>query len=113
MASLKSDVDNQISVAFPFFVRFTWDPHKEQLNIAKHDVDFTKASKAFDDPQARIAFDSVHSSAELRWWLMGKVDGRILLVRYTHRPDGIIRIIGAGFWSKAEKFYAKEKARKG
>ncbi len=89
------------------------DPNKEQLNIAKHGVDFAKASLAFDDPHACIAFDSVHSSSELRWWLIGKVDGKILLIRYTHRPDGIIRIIGAGFWSKSEKIYAKEKARKG
>ncbi|MBE7538028.1 MAG: BrnT family toxin [Opitutaceae bacterium] len=90
-------------------MRFNWDPIKEQRNIAKHGVDFTKASEAFGDPEARIAFDSVHSSSELRWWLIGRVDGRILLVRYTHRPDGIVRIIGAGYWSKAEKIYAKKK----
>lgn len=94
-------------------MRFTWDPGKERSNVAKHGVDFTQASTAFADPQARIAFDSVHSTTELRWWLLGKVDGKVLLVRYTHRPDGFIRIIGAGFWNKAEKIYAKEKARKG
>jgi uncharacterized DUF497 family protein len=93
-------------------MRFIWDLEKEQINIAKHGVDFTKASEAFTDPQARIALDSVHSTTELRWWLLGLMDGKTLLVRYTHRPGGVIRIIGAGFWSKAEKIYAKEKKRK-
>ena len=42
---------------------------------------------------------------ELRWWLLGKVDARILLVRYTHRPNGIIRLIGAGYWREGRDYY--------
>jgi len=30
-------------------MRFEWDPEKELINIEKHDVDFTIASKVFDD----------------------------------------------------------------
>lgn len=52
------------------------------------------------------SFDEAHSNRrELRWWLLGKVDARILLVRYTHRPDGVIRIIGAGYWREGRDYY--------
>ena len=40
-----------------------------------------------------VAFDADHSprwGLELRWWLLGKVDDRVMLVRYTHRPNGVI-----------------------
>lgn len=61
---------------------------------------------AFADPQALVLFDESHSDhRELRWWLLGKVDGRILLVRYTHRPGGIIRLIGAGYWREGRDYY--------
>lgn len=41
----------------------------------------------------------------MRWWLLGKVDGRVMLVRYTHRPGGVIRLIGAGYWRNARDYY--------
>ena len=87
-------------------MRFSWDSAKERANVAHHGVDFTMAQQAFDDPQALVLFDEVHSSRrELRWWLLGRVDGRILLVRYTHRPVGVIRLIGAGFWRDGRDYY--------
>jgi hypothetical protein len=30
---------------------------------------------------------------------------RILLVRYTHRPHGVIRLIGAGYWREGRDYY--------
>jgi hypothetical protein len=33
------------------------------------------------------------------------VGARVMLVRYTHRPSGIIRIIGAGYWREAHNYY--------
>ena len=82
-------------------MEFTWDLRKEATNLAKHGVPFSEAQQAFDDPLAVVAFDETHSPRgkhELRWWLPGKVGGRVMLVRYTHRPNGIIRLIGAGYW---------------
>ncbi len=91
-------------------MKFTWDPQKEAANLARHGVDFTTAQKAFADPRALVAFDDARSTAsELRWWLLGRVAGRVLLVRYTHRPRGLVRIIGAGFWRKGEKRYEQTK----
>ena len=78
----------------------------KRANIARHGVDFTTAQEAFADPQALVLFDAAHSDGrELRWWLLGRVGARILLVRYTHRPDGIIRLIGAGYWREGRDYY--------
>jgi len=74
--------------------------------MAKHGVDFITARLAFSDPQAVVLFDENHSGkSELRWWLLGKVRGRILLVRYTHRPNGAVRLIGAGYWKEGRDYY--------
>jgi uncharacterized DUF497 family protein len=95
-------------------MKFTWDSRKEAANLAKHGVQFPEAQEAFGDPLAIVAFDGAHSlrgSPELRWWLLGRVGGRVMLVRYTHRPNGVIRIIGAGYWEIGAKIY-EEKNRK-
>jgi uncharacterized DUF497 family protein len=92
-------------------MRFTWDPRKEITNLAKHGVSFSDAKRAFGDSLAIVAFEDVHSPRgihELRWWLLGKVGGRIMLVRYSHRPNGVIRIIGAGYWEIGAKLYEEE-----
>jgi hypothetical protein len=87
-------------------MRFSWDSAKERANVARHGVDFTAAQEAFTDPRALVLFDAAHSDhRELRWWLLGRVGARILLVRYTHRPGGIIRLIGAGYWREGRDYY--------
>lgn len=89
-------------------MKFTWNSRKEATNVDKHGVSFSDAQKAFDDPRAIVAFDDEHSGTdELRWWLLGKVGPRVMLVRYTHRADGVIRIIGAGYWKIGKEIYEK------
>ncbi|MBI5415606.1 MAG: BrnT family toxin [Candidatus Omnitrophica bacterium] len=85
---------------------FIWDPQKERLNIHKHGVDFTTAAKVFWDPKRKIYVDSKHSAQEERMFCIGKVDGRILTVRFIYR-EGKIRIIGAGYWRKGSGYYEK------
>ncbi|MBI4350446.1 MAG: BrnT family toxin [Elusimicrobia bacterium] len=86
---------------------FVWDPEKESANIHKHRVDFSTASKAFKDTQRKIYTDTRHSAKEERFFCIGKVESRILTVRFTYR-NGKIRIIGAGYWRKGKKYYEKE-----
>lgn len=89
-------------------MRFSWDPAKERTNVARHGVDFTEAQQAFADPRALVLFDGDHSDRrEIRWWwwLLGRVGARIRLVRYTHRPHGVIRLIGAGYWREGRNYY--------
>ena len=88
-------------------IGFTWDLLKELANIRKHGVDFTTASKAFFDPKRKIYTDAKHSREEERSFCMGKIDGRILTVRFVYRGKRI-RIIGAGYWRKGRKYYEKD-----
>ena len=86
---------------------FVWDARKEAANVQKHGVDFHTAAKAFRDPQRKIFTDSRHSLEEPRYFCIGKVDGRVLTVRFVYRA-GKIRIIGAGYWRKGAHYYGQE-----
>ena len=72
---------------------FVWDIEREIANIEKHGVDFTSASKVFLDSRRKIILDSKHSITELRHYCIGKVDGKIITVRFTYR-SGQVRIFG-------------------
>lgn len=85
-------------------VGFEWDISKESLNIQKHGVDFTTAAYAFKDSARRIFTDASHSQNEPRLFCIARVNGRILTVRFVYR-QGLIRIIGAGYWRKGAKYY--------
>jgi len=85
---------------------FTWDPNKETINIDKHGVDFTIAAKVFMDVKRKIFTDSQHSKSETRYFCIGKVNNKILTVRFSYRKDKI-RIIGAGYWRKGRRYYEK------
>lgn len=88
---------------------FVWDYAKESANIGKHGVSFVIAAKAFKDINRKIYIDSKHSKEEERFFCIGKVEGKIITVRFTYR-EGKIRIIGAGYWRKGERYYhEKEK----
>ncbi|MBI5207767.1 MAG: BrnT family toxin [Candidatus Firestonebacteria bacterium] len=86
------------------FGSFTWDIDKEIVNIKKHKVDFVTAVQAFKDTKRKIYTDSKHNKKEERFFCLGKVDGEILTVRFIYRGDKI-RIYGAGYWRKEERYY--------
>lgn len=83
---------------------FVWDVSKELANVRKHGVDFETAAKAFADPHRKIYTDETHSEVESRVFCIGKVEGRILTVRFTYRA-GLIRIYGAAYWRKGRRYY--------
>ena len=89
------------------FGRFVWDVEREDANIAKHGVDFTSAAKVFFDAKRKIIIDSKHSVMELRHYCIGKVDDKVITVRFTYRK-GKVRIFGAGYWRKGKMYYEKE-----
>jgi uncharacterized protein len=72
---------------------FEWDNTKELANRKKHGVDFRTATKVFLDPYV-VEFDDVGATGELRFNVIGLVDGRMLFVTYTMRDD-VVRIISA------------------
>ena len=91
------------------FGSFIWDVRKEASNIRKHGVNFETAAKAFKDPARKIFADEKHAETEERLFCIGKVDDKILTIRFTYR-GGLISIYGAGCWRKGGGVdYANEK----
>ena len=77
---------------------FEWDPAKDEINKKKHGVSFSLAQQAFVDSRRIVTWDHLHSNeAEKRYFCFGKIEGRVLTVRFSHR-NGKIRIFGLGFW---------------
>lgn len=88
-------------------VSFEWDPAKDLTNQAKHGISFSEAQYAFDDPRRLIAVDLTHSTElEKRYFCFGKCGGGVLTVRFTYRQE-VIRIIGAGYWTRGLRLYEK------
>ena len=86
-------------------ISFEWDQGKDRSNQEKHGVSFGEAQGAFLDKQRVIAEDVKHSTAkEQRYYCFGSHGGGILTVRFTYR-DGVVRIFGAGYWTKGKQIY--------
>ncbi|MDR1190071.1 MAG: BrnT family toxin [Verrucomicrobiales bacterium] len=88
-------------------MEFEWDENKNRLNQEKHGVSFEAAKRAFVDPNRKIKPDAKHSQHEARYFCFGKVDGRILTVRFTIRGNKI-RVIGVGEWRTGRKKYEED-----
>jgi len=88
-------------------VRFDWDERKNHENQRKHGVSFELAQLAFTDSKRVIAEDLDHSHSELRYYCIGWVGHGALTVRFTYR-EGVIRIIGAGYWRRGKKIYEEQ-----
>ena len=75
---------------------FEWDDHKEQINIAKHGIDFKTAARVFQDEFRIEIFDELHSDIEERYITIGQINSitLIVMVVYTERKDAI-RLISA------------------
>ena len=87
--------------------RFDWDERKNLENQRKHGVSFELAQLAFTDSKRVIAEDLSHSHSEKRYYCTGWVGHGALTVRFTYR-EGVIRIIGAGYWRRGKKIYEEQ-----
>jgi uncharacterized protein len=86
-------------------VDFEWDPAKDEENREKHHVSFEQARRAWLDPMRVVARDTRHGGqGDQRFYLFGKVYGRVLTVRFIRKGD-VIRIIGAGYWREGRDRY--------
>ena len=89
-------------------MEFEWDESKNAINISKHGLSFYDAQKAFLDQYRLIFSDVKHSSAEKRYFCVGRMaTGDVVTIRFTIR-DGHIRIIGAGHWREGRKKYEQQ-----
>jgi len=73
---------------------FEWDAGKNDLNFAKHGVDFELAALIFDGPVVE-ALDDRRDYGEQRWIGYGMVDADVYRVVFTRREQNVIRIISA------------------
>ena len=77
-------------------LRFEWDERKAVANLSKHKVSFEEAQTVFYDPLACIFDDEWHSTDEPREIIIGHSNSnRLLLVSFTERDAGLVRIISA------------------
>ena len=87
--------------------RFDWDEKKNHKNQKQHGVSFELAQLAFIDSKRVIAEDLTHSHGEKRYYCIGRVGYGVLTVRFTYR-EGVIRIIGAGYWRRGKRIYEEQ-----
>jgi len=72
---------------------FEWSYRKAELNIKKHGVTFEEAETAFDDPNALVQEDELHSDHEPREALMGySYRNQLLVVSFIQRSLELIRL---------------------
>lgn len=86
------------------------DTEKAAANLAKHGVAFDEAATVFDDPYFLVFEDPDHSIGEYRYLIIGRSEGRrLLLAAYTERGD-VIRVISAREATRRErKAYEEER----
>jgi len=85
-------------------LRFEWDERKAVANLSKHDVSFEEAQTVFYNPLACIFDDEGHSADELREIIVGHSNAnRLLLVCFTERVPGLIRVISARRATRRER----------
>ncbi len=87
-------IDTYIRRAYAISIRVEWDPDKARENRRKHDVDFADAAIALEDESALSIEDRDHVEVRFKTLGMGP-QLKVLLVVYTIRTGGRIRIISA------------------
>ena len=77
-------------------MKFEWDAEKARKNQRKQNVSFDEAQTVFDDSLAYIFNDEWNSIGECRELIIGHSNKRrLLLVSFTERMQGVIRIISS------------------
>ena len=83
---------------------FEWDKWKAIANEKKHGVTFDEASTVFRNPLAFIFDDEGNSEVELREIIIGhSIGGRLVVVSFMERAEGVVRIISARRATKKEQ----------
>lgn len=73
-------------------MRFEWDEHKNQVNLAKHGFDFVDVHLVFNIPMV-VELDESENYGEDRYIGIGLLQGRVVVVVYTEPDEQTIRII--------------------
>jgi uncharacterized DUF497 family protein len=89
---------------------FEWDDAKADANLRKHGVSFREAMTVFNEGDAPINGDVLHSLEEDRFIIVGTSEqDRLLTVAFTHRDEETVRIISARRSNRREQqLYERE-----
>ena len=68
-------------------MKFSYDPDKRAVTLARRGLDFADAPRLFAGPQATL-LDDRQDYGEARYQTYGRIDGRLMLVVWTAREDG-------------------------
>ena len=79
---------------------FEWDESKRGSNLAKHAIDFLRATQIFDGRP--IYTRPSTRGSEARFVSVGEIDGELIAVVWTERPEAI-RMISARRARNVEK----------
>lgn len=82
------------SLNYTFDMNFEWDDARSRACYRERGFDFAYAAFAFADPDRIIRPDNRFSYGEARYELIRRIEGRLFVLIYTPRHDGI-RIISA------------------
>ena len=83
-------------------INFEWDEEKNQINRAKHEIDFDSAIGVFEDVYAFEQEDRSMDYDEIRLKITGRIGDRLVTVIYTERSERF-RIISARKASSSER----------
>lgn len=72
-------------------VRFEWDEAKRESNLRKHGLDFIGIEALFEGQTVTFE-DERFSYGERRFLTLGLLEGRVVVVVHTEKPE-VIRII--------------------
>ena len=82
----------------------TWDDAKDRANRIRHGIPFQEASILFTSGADYLEiFDAEHSLEEERFIAIGPIPKGLVLVAWTERDDGSIRLISARWATPGEK----------
>jgi uncharacterized DUF497 family protein len=82
---------------------FDWDKGKIEKNWERHKVSFIECEEVFFNEPLILQENEVHSSAENRYYALGRTnDERLLFIVFTIRRNKI-RVISARDMSKRER----------
>ena len=84
-------------------VEFDWDSAKDEANHRRHGISFEEVTELFTSGVDYLEiFDDEHSHDEDRFIAIGPIARGVVLVVYTERHEGVVRIISARRATRAE-----------
>ena len=91
---------------------FEWDDTKADANLRKHGVSFREAMTVFNEEDAPINGDVLHSLREDRFIIVGVSErNRLLTVAFTYRDEETVRIISARRSNRREQQLYEQETR--